>query len=111
MLVRDPRWKHTTTAAKYMELLERLLTNDTSARSVLLNYPVAQHRIQFATSASEIEASGSSTKPRKIGSTGMYALTNLSTERILNIVDSVLRTLKYSITLRTEVRGWLGKRT
>jgi negative modulator of initiation of replication len=75
---------------RFMSLLQYVLKHKRDALSRILNVQ-GRSRLYFATSEKEIRTSGKSTFPEEITGTGIYVTTNLSNDRKINIIESVLR--------------------
>ena len=110
-LVQDRRILFGTAIERYMAFLKTLLLNDGNAESTMLNHSRGRHRVQFARTAAEINASGNTTNPRQIPGTRVYALTNLSNESKRSIANELLGSLKYSMQLRQTICNWIMGRS
>lgn len=103
----ESRFRASTAIERYMEFLRVLLRSEDRAKQAMLDYRPGRHRILFARSAREIEASGNTTMPVKISGSEIFALTNLSNETKRTITNDILTRLQYSLPTRKAVCDWI----
>ena len=94
VLVDSPDYMRRDCKGRYFAVLQFLYENDKGEFAKLDNYRKGS-RVQISTNKDAIEKSGRNTWPQILDGTPYWVLTNLSNYRKRDILDDILRILRY----------------
>ena len=106
-LTREARFRNSTAIERYLAFLQRLLQDEPATEEQMLRYRTSRSRVHFATTSEEILASGSSTMPKHIPQTRLFAISNLPNELKRTIANDLLTSLRYPLDVRRAVCDWI----